>query len=145
MKMLTNEIFMKSVSEKRLSILLWLIAVHSFIVGVGLIVMPAELMEYLGFNPTIERFFPSQGGVFHIAMSVAYALPAFNIKKFEQLIRFSIIVKVIATLFLFTYYFFFDPILLILFSGITDFMMAITLYIIFTLYKGTINKGEVYV
>lgn len=135
---------MKLTTEKRLSLLLWFIAFHSLIVGIALIVMPAELIGFLGFNTNLERFFPSQGGVFHIAMSFAYALPAVNDDKYKHFIFFSIFVKLIATLFLIIYYFFVDAILLVLISGVTDFGMAAAIYLFFVLNKKSIKKEELY-
>jgi uncharacterized membrane protein YbhN (UPF0104 family) len=62
--------------RKILSVILWLIAVHSFTVGVGMILMPTALIEFLGFKSGLDRFFSYQGGVFHIIMAVAYLLAA---------------------------------------------------------------------
>jgi hypothetical protein len=64
-----------------LSMIMWLIALHSFIAGIGLIVMPPQLMESLGFNSGGDRFFQSQVGVFHIVMAIAYSLAAFHVRK----------------------------------------------------------------
>ena len=64
-------------SGKALTIVLWLVAMHSFCVGVCLIVMPASLFSYFGFGIG-EKFFATQGGVFHIVMSICYFIVAFN-------------------------------------------------------------------
>jgi len=118
-----------------LSMILWLIAFHSFIVGIGLIAMPPQLMELLGFNSGGDRFFPSQGGVFHIVMAVAYSLAALRTSRFECLIIFSIIVKFSATIFLFVYYFFAVQIWMVLLSGITDCLMGIVILWAYLLYR----------
>jgi len=116
--------------DKILSVFLWLVAVHSFLVGIGLIVLPSSAFEFLGFNPTFERFFSTQGGVFHIAMSVGYAMAGYDKIKYKQLIVFSIIVKIIATVFLISYFLIISSQWLILMSGISDFLMgAIILYL----------------
>jgi len=112
-------------ADKVLSIFLWLVAIHSFFVGAGLVVLPTSAFEYFGFNPTFERFFSTQGGVFHIAMSVGYAMAGYDKKKYKQLIVFSIIVKFIATVFLISYFLIISSQWLILMSGISDFLMGI--------------------
>lgn len=124
--------------SKYLAIFLWLVAIHSFIVGVGLIALPDSIYNFLGYNVCKERFFPLQGGVFHIAMAAGYAMAAYNSKRYECLIIFSIIVKFIATVFLVTYFVFFSAIWLVIFSGVTDFLMGI---IILTLYRSTNRAG----
>lgn len=120
-----NMILTKSNYTKLLSVFLWLVALHSMMVGIGLILLPASLIEFSGFAKCTERFFPSQGGVFHIAMAVGYAIAAYNIKRFECLVIFSIIVKFIATLFLLIYFVFVSSIWLVGFSCISDFIMGL--------------------
>lgn len=105
---------------KILSLILWLTALHSFVVGIGLIFIPDSLLEYLGFAACTDHFFHVQGGVFHIAMSVCYSMSAYNLRKFESLIVFSIIVKLIATIFLFTYFIFIKQTFVILSSAVSD-------------------------
>ncbi|HET55512.1 MAG TPA: hypothetical protein ENN33_09890 [Ignavibacteria bacterium] len=126
-------------STKLLSIFLWFVAIHSFVVGVGLIVLPLPLLKFFGYGVCAERFFPSQGGVFHIAMAVGYAMGAYNLKSYECLIIFSIIVKFMATVFLFTYFFLVSSIWLVLLSGISDFLMGL---IVLILYRFAKNAGE---
>jgi hypothetical protein len=116
-----------------LSMILWLVALHSFIVGIGLIVMPPQL------NSGGDRFFQSQGGVFHIVMTIAYSLAALRTSRFECLILFSIIVKFSATIFLFIYYFFAVQIWMVLLSGITDCLMGIVILWMYVLYSQKIK------
>ncbi len=123
--------------NKYLIIFLWLVALHSLSVGFGLIVIPGAYMEYLGYGICNESFFRCQGGVFHIAMAVGYAMAAYNSKRFECLVLFSIIVKFIATIFLFSYSIFVNPLLVIILSGLSDFIMGI---IILSLYKLSKSK-----
>ena len=122
-------------THKILSLILWFIALHSFIVGIGLITMPSNIIEYLGFTSGGDRFFQEQGGMFHIIMAAAYTLPAIKINKFESLILFAIVVKISATIFLFVYYFFASRILIVLLSGITDFLMAVVILLVYILYR----------
>ena len=118
--------------DKILSVFLWLVAIHSFLVGIGLIVLPTSLFEFLGYQSTFDRFFSTQGGVFHIIMAVGYAMAGYDTKRFECLIIFSIIVKLIATVFLIIYFMLISSQLLIILSGISDFMMGL---VILFLYK----------
>jgi len=113
--------------DKVLTTILWLVAIHSVMVGLGLIFMPSDLMELLGFNVCTERFFPTQGGVFHIIMAIAYTMGATRLPKFECMISFSIIVKFCATLFLLIYYLVVAQTWMILFSGIADCLMGMAI------------------
>ena len=123
-------------SDKILSLFLWLVAIHSFLVGIGLIFSPSEVFEFLGFNSTFDRFFSTQGGVFHIAMAVCYGMAAVNLVKYKQLIIFSIIVKFIATVFLLSYFLIISSQWMIIFSAISDFLMGtILLYFFHSLNK----------
>ena len=57
---------------KFLSMVLWLVTIHSITIGMALITQPAFLMEWSGFRSDEDPFFPAQGGVFHLLMAVAY-------------------------------------------------------------------------
>lgn len=124
----------KSGREKLLLVFLYLIAIHSFVVGVVLIVLPPSDLAFFGFE-IIEKFFSTQGGVFHIVMSIAYVLAAIHLGRSELLIYFSIAAKCTATVFLFAYFFLKNQIWMILFSGVGDFIMAIVLLTLFLNYK----------
>jgi hypothetical protein len=129
-------LLMYSRVDKILSVFLWLVAIHSFLVGIGLIVLPYSVIEFLGFDPTFDRFFSIQGGVFHIAMAVCYTMAGYDKIKYRQLIIFSIIVKFIATIFLITYFIFISSQWMIIVSGISDlFMGVIVLYLYIELIK----------
>jgi hypothetical protein len=103
MKILKNSVFKHP--DALLSTVLWLIAVHSIAMGMALITQPAILMEWSGFGSEYERFFPTQGGVFHLLMAVAYTMGAIDSPKYYYLIVFSIVVKAVATAFLLVYCF----------------------------------------
>jgi hypothetical protein len=111
-------------AHSRLSLILWIVALHSFCVGVGLILMPPEAMQFFGFNYYREKFFPVQGGVFHIVMSVAYVMAAFRIEQFRGLIYLSVIAKFMAAVFLFAFYFLMQNIWSVLFSAVIDGIMG---------------------
>jgi hypothetical protein len=118
-------------ADKIFSVFFWLVAIHSFLVGIGLIILPSSAFEFLGFDSTFDRFFSTQGGVFHIVMAVSYAMAGYDQKRFECLIVFSIIVKFIATVFLVIYFFIISSQLLIILSGISDFLMGIVILFLY--------------
>jgi len=115
--------------DKLLSTVLWLVALHSIAIGLVLIAQPALLMKLSGFSPECDRFFPTQGGVFHILMALAYVMGATNIKKYHYLIVFSIIVKAVATLFLMVYFFTIEFKWIVLLSGIGDGIMGLIIFL----------------
>lgn len=115
--------------DKLLSTVLWLVALHSIAMGLALIVQPNLLMKLSGFSPECERFFPAQGGVFHILMAVAYVMGATDIEKYHYLIVFSIIVKTLATLFLMVYCFAVEFKWIVLLSGIGDGVMGLIIFL----------------
>ncbi len=130
---------------KVLSIILWITALHSFVIGIGLIFIRNALLEYLGFIACNDHFFHVQCGVFHIAMSFCYSMAAYNLKKYEPLIVFSIIVKLIATIFLLTYFIFIKQTFIILSSAISDllfFCIILWTYNSFVKSKLDLNSNE---
>jgi len=107
-----------------LSIFLKLTALHSLIVGLGLIFFPQTIFSSLGFTENVERFFPAQGGTFHIIISVCYYFAGKELHLKRSLIHFTIFVKLSASFFLVTYFLFVKPIPLVFLSFITDFIIA---------------------
>jgi hypothetical protein len=129
----------RSDNKKYLSYFLFLIAIHSIVVGVGLIFISPTILEFFGLVDYKESFFQAQGGVFHIAMSLAYLMAGLNLEKSVRLIQFIIAVKFIAFVFLIFYYLFVLSAWLILLSGIGDGLMGL---IVFILYKRFRNQLE---
>jgi len=109
----------------RLSTLLWLIALHSAAVGLGLVLHPAPLLAEMGYVSVNEPFFPTQGGVFHIIMAVGYAMAAQNLERRRSLVTFTVVVKALALLFLVTYWALAARLPTILLSGLLDGAMAV--------------------
>lgn len=121
--------------QNTLAFVLWIIAFHSFCVGVGMIFMPSHLMEFFGFSSGSDCFFRYQGGVFHIVMSTAYAGGAVNIARNKSLILLTITAKFLATVFLFSYYFFAAKVWMVLLSGIGDMVMGLAVLLFFIRYN----------
>ena len=84
--------------------ILWVTCVHSALVGIGLILLPSPVLSVFGLRPFVEGFFPTQGGVFHIVMAIAYALAARSAGRNHSLLVFVISAKFIATGFPVAYY-----------------------------------------
>jgi hypothetical protein len=118
--------------EIQLKVFLWLIALHSLSVGIGLILFSPSYLEIFGFNNYSYTFFQAQGGVFHIVMSVAYLMASKYMYKSPGLIYFSIAAKSMATVFLIIYFLFVEKSWMIIMSAIGDGAMAV---ILFYLYK----------
>jgi len=115
----------------KLSLILLLVGIHSFVVGLLLIIRPDNVFSFFGFNMVNEPFFPFQGGIFHIIMSIGYILGALNPDRFSGLIIFSIIVKISAAVLLTFYFFITGSALIILLSGIADGLMGLFIYLIY--------------
>ncbi len=109
---------------------LWLVALHSFIVGLFLILFPPGLLNRFGFEVT-EKFFPTQAGVFHLVMAVIYVFAIRRIRVCVDLVQLSIFIKLLAAIFLFSYYFFISGIGMVILSGFGDLLMGIILLILF--------------
>ena len=120
--------------DKLLSAVLYLVALHSFLTGLALVVQPTWSMKLVGFSPICERFFPTQGGVFHILMAVAYVMGAVDAQKYHYVIVFAIIVKLAATLFLLVYCFTVEFKWIILLFGIGDGLMGLMIFWSFQYY-----------
>ena len=123
---------MKLKVDKAITVFLWLVALHSFLIGIGLIFLPSSAFKFLEFDTTFDRFFSAQGGVFHIAMAICYAMAGYDKIKYRQLIIFSIIVKFIAVIFLIIYFLIVSSQWLIIVSAVSDLLMGV---IILHLYR----------
>ena len=118
-----------------LSILLYLIALHSFCVGLALIILPLSVLEHFGYVGYAGGFFKAQGGIFHIVMSIVYFIAARDIDKYRILIYLTLTAKFIATVFLLGYYLIFEQIWMVLVSGIGDFFMGLCVLLLWKVYQ----------
>ena len=73
-------------ARKRLVALLILVGLHSYVVGLGLILMPVTALPIFGLEVVTEKFFPVQGGVFHVVMGTAYILSGVGLDRFRGLL-----------------------------------------------------------
>lgn len=118
----------------QLILFLWIVTLHSFFVGLGMIFLPIAIVNYFGFSIEQWHFFLVQGGVFHIVMSIAYFFGAKQVDYSSDFIIFAIIAKFIATIFLVIYSIFIAAIPLIILSGLGDFTMGLILLILLRRY-----------
>ena len=112
-------------------LLLYLIAFHSFCVGISLIVLPFEILSWFGFTVDPYRFFSTQGGVFHVVLSIAYILAACKPLEERSLIIFIILAKWIAFFFLGFYFLFSEMVPVIAISAIGDGLMGLLVMMFF--------------
>jgi hypothetical protein len=124
-----------------LSIVLYLVALHSISIGSGLIFMPLSYLSFFGFEQVCEKFFPVQGGIFHVVMGIGYYLAGKDPVKNQSLVIFSIIAKSLATVFLFIYYFTVKTNWMILISACGDGLMG---FVIFYMYQYHVIKNNHY-
>lgn len=117
--------------RKHLSIILCLVGIHSFAIGVVLLIIPSSILNTLGFIDYKENFFQAQGGAFHLAMSVCYFMASIDVSKSVKLIQFTIAVKFIAFVFLILYFVFFWSSWLLVISAFTDGMMGVIIIILY--------------
>ena len=108
-----------------------LIAFHSFMVGLALIALPFEILSWFGFTVDPYRFFSTQGGVFHIVMSVAYLLAARQPLREPSLLIFIIAAKWIAFFFLGIYFLFAEMVPVIALSAVSDGLMGLVVLLFF--------------
>ena len=112
-------------------LLLYLIAFHSFCVGISLIVLPFEILSWFGFTVDPYRFFSTQGGVFHVVLSIAYILAACKPLEERSLVIFIILAKWIAFFFLGFYFLFSEMVPVIAISAISDGVMGLLVMMFF--------------
>ena len=118
-----------------LVILLWIFVVHSAVVALLLIFLPADSLNFFGYSGYQGRFFQVQGGVFHLVMAVAYLIAAIKTDNASLIIIFIIIAKTIATVFLLLYFFLDEHIWVLLPSAAGDGAMAVLLYLFYRRYS----------
>ena len=111
--------------------ILYLIALHSIIVGISLIALPPEVMWIFGYSKTGGRFFQMQGGLFHLIMALVYYYSGKEYLKNIALIKITIAAKYLAFLFLILFFFTIEDIWVVFFSGIADFLMGTAVLILY--------------
>jgi hypothetical protein len=60
------------------SVAVVLVALHSYTVGAKLLFLPAWTLEFAGWGPVDELFFPRQSGAFHLVVATGYLLEFYH-------------------------------------------------------------------
>jgi hypothetical protein len=110
---------------------LYLLAFHSAAVGLGLIFLPVGMLSTFGFATVTDKFFPFQGGIFHLLMAVAYAMAGRDPVRFGGVVYLAICVKLAAFGCLVVYYILVDPVLVVLLSGLADGVMGVMIWYLY--------------
>jgi hypothetical protein len=104
-----------------------------------MIALPCDIMQIFGFSVT-DRFFQTQGGVFHIVICMAYVFITIDIEKGKYLSIFSFSAKFIATIFLLLYYILDNDSIIIIISCVGDFIMGCVIYLFYkSIYYDTLT------
>ncbi|MEA1934054.1 MAG: hypothetical protein U9N60_06465 [Thermodesulfobacteriota bacterium] len=119
----------------RLQFFLWCAAGQSLVVGFVLLSQPALITKLFGGGSFPGYFFWAQGGVFHIILAFLFHIAARDVDGQSLMVIFSIIVKVIATIFLLVYFFFVDSILLALLAGIGEGVLGVLILFSYIFYR----------
>jgi hypothetical protein len=126
--------------ERLLKWFLVVVALHTFAVGVVLLSAGNGVMEFFGFPPLESRFFQMQGGVFHLLVPYVYYKASRAPERYIYLIGFSVVMKLTAAVFLFSYFFFIESIVIVLLSGIIDLGMGMIIALLYVRLKRTKRK-----
>lgn len=124
-----------------LKILLWLIALHSCIVGILLISLGDEGMRFFGFDEG-NPFFQIQGGIFHLVMCIAYLMASYDVITNRRLVIFIILAKCMASVYLLCYFSFVSEIPIILYAGLAEGFIAIAVLILYLQLPWKQSKGD---
>ena len=106
---------------------MFLVALHSFCVGLGLIFIPLDLYGIFGFEGYAGDFFKIQAGVFHFVVCGAYIPVAIRPVEKRDLVLFSVFAKMMATAFLLMYTLLLECIWMVWASGLFDLMMGLAI------------------
>ena len=107
--------------------LVTLIALHSFTVGVFLLLLTEWSVAFGGWGPSTPLFFPRQAGVFHLVVGVGYL---YEYRRYQG-VGLLLIAKTIAVLFLLANTFLTDsPAWPIPIAALGDGAMALAVYLI---------------
>ena len=107
-------------TRRQLQGILFLLVIHSTATGFGLFLLPEKWFQFLGLEVGLQRFFVSQGGVFHLLMAGAYLAGMLHPRRFVVLVKYAIVVKVCAAVFLIFYFLFVHGVVFILLDGVID-------------------------
>ena len=114
------------------------VAIHSFVLGVALLVWPAWSLEFVGWDYDGSRFFPAQSGIFLLVLSGAY----FAGIRWRQFAWFLVGSKSTAVLFLLSESFYGSgPITILILSALFDGIMGAAVAVVLVTGNRASSKG----
>jgi hypothetical protein len=118
------------------------VAIHSFLVGLFLIILPESWLTFFGYIGYRRTFFQVQGGVFHLVMALTYVCAARDPLREQTLLIISIFAKGFATVFLFLYYLLIETVWIVFVSAVGDVLMGTVILVSFIHLKKNMQPAE---
>ena len=106
--------------------LVWLIALHSVVVGVMLLFLPAWSAAFGGWGEASPLFFARQAGVFHFVVAFAYVYEYLR----HRGVTILVVTKATAFVFLVTAALLGEPAWSVAFSGVADGGMGLVVLLV---------------
>ncbi|MEW6365257.1 MAG: hypothetical protein AB1714_11555 [Acidobacteriota bacterium] len=106
--------------------LIHLIALHSIVVGVFLLILPPWAVRFGGFGEVSPPFFAHQAGAFHLVVAAAYLIEYLRYRG----VIILVFAKALATVFLFACTLLDGAPWIVPFSGVADFMMGAVVLVV---------------
>ena len=103
------------------------VSLHSFALGVLLMVLDKDLFAVFGWEPLCNRFFLHQVGIFHIVLAVIYLIEYFRYKRVTSIL----LAKSAAVAFLAVEYIWLTPQTPILLAGLGDGALALIVVLVY--------------
>jgi hypothetical protein len=97
-------------------VIVLLVSVHSFAIGLTLLLIGGETFAPFGWKPDCEQFLFHQVGIFHVVLSLLYIIEYLRYKRVNSIL----LAKGAAFVFLMIEYFFLTREFPLLISGLTD-------------------------
>lgn len=108
-------------AKKVEGVLVWLIALHTFTIGVALLVVPEWALRVGGWRDIPPLFFPRQAGIFHFVLGFGYLREL----RCRGSVSLLLLAKSAAFLFLMTSALVWTPPWFVPFAGVTDGLMGL--------------------
>lgn len=107
-------------------IYVWLVALHSFAIGVGLVFLTDFALRFAGWGDPDPAFFPKQGGAFHFVVAAGYLIEHLR----HRTVTLMITAKSIAFVFLIGLTLTSEVPWAVPFSGVADGVMGLLAYLL---------------
>ena len=125
-------------SERALRLVIFLVSLHSFVLGFTMMVFPSSFLALVGWPALEGPFFPSQAGIFLMLLSLAYFLGL----EHRGMVRFIILSKMAALAFLLFHFLFLGAPSVILPTALLDGVMGSALWVLYHLSAGSVQYAS---